>query len=1284
MAGAASEAIDRFYAQQAQQGNGPAVSQVLGAFGLGGGQLDQAANVALGAIPGAAAAGVADPAPLNAALGEAALGALSLPGELVRGGIGATAKAVDAAVPWSDHRLQKLDNQRAFDESMYGGLQITNHPLATTLPKPFAQWVMGQLFDPINLVGAGIPAQALKAGKLARAGLTASELESAALGLGKSPDELLAAFAPQQGRSTKILEALDGLEGGIQDTILGLFKTLPKAAGAIGSKIPLHQEIIGDVSPDLTASVRQSENLTDWATALSKRAYLKQFEGGLTEALAHYKAGGGDFGEIDPSSLPSDLAALFTDQVKAGFGHHVRGLSREREQLEKMFGEVWEARNPGQTFDPTAFAGANELERFTSIADSLGVPHGEINSTVDLLKAVQTQFSDQDWNKFDRIVSAYPSGDILTDNPLDLVLDRVVRDRATMLGIEEPTGLAKAWQTGTALFNEQALQSISYLLTNALGGTAMGALEGVNPFRVGRNLVDNFGTAARGDRVFNSGTKYLASALGLLDEAGNPILPSSVSAEGAGMLNDANPSRLYTGTGLTASQRIGAPALGAGGALLGGASGYVSSPDDATFGETAGNILTGAATGGAAGAAIPTLSKYLLQRFSRGIEDTLRQSAWEVGTRRGVAAHLPDLEAIIQQAYTDGFTPSTTTPGLDIANTPAGQLVNLLRQQGIEPPMLTTSVIGNTPVQVPDWTMIEAMKRHAMSGGTVRNPNGPGAPWLQGLLDAAQPTVTQGVDPQLPLDEMLKAVRELDGMFAPDTLRRVLQDTAGATPESARAAESAWRDLIHGASRQGADLSNTINFDYSQLNNLEEMVRQIVPFSTWAMKSMPFFARHIAENPAILTSALELRRQSSEMRDEQGLTSRVQGSLPMGDDMDQVWSTLLGRPVDTYTNPLRGLVPFSDTFKSIDDLDQIDNPIAKAYKFLTAFGPSAHPAIEFILRSSSLLGADTPTRGLSRTAGPLQGLTSILSINRGRGVNPEAALTEGEGALREALSGQEVTDLADTAAERRIDEIALQKTGKPITSGDPEVAPYLQAKSAKKGPLWDQAVREVFRERGVRSLVGYVSNQLAPSAIVSQEEAGIRQSRAGLLVPQEINTRVRELSQTAPMEKISNEDYRAVQGIIQQLPEDHGIRPEDLQAVLAQPVAANVNWLFSAIYEYQQNKNPEISAYSGTGTPEQRRLQAQLGEYRNLASAIPELQNVPPDQVRAIEQLLEGNTPPGVKGGAATGKLAGQISQRRNQFRAANPDLDGYLNWLAQRNGRGSVDQYIEETAGRR
>jgi hypothetical protein len=1212
-------------------------------------------------------------------LGDTALSALSLPGEAVRGTIGAGAKFIDPG------HLGNLDNEAAFSTAMQRGIEMagpsTPGPagLLSRLPAPVSKFVTSALFDPLNFVGAGIPGRALTAGKLAKAGLTAEDLASAAAGLGRTPEALLADLAPQGGALDRTLNVLNSFEGGTQHLLEQLFQVIPNTAGAVGRQIPFSREVIAGINPDLTANVRQSRDLTDYLTAVGKHSYLKQFAGGLTDAVNQYKALGGDPLQLSPELLPSDLAATLTGQVQAGFDKHVKTLGNDQARVQKMFENLYQGRAQ-QAFPADQFSQiqGGPLEKLTGVLDALQIPHGDINSTVDLLNAVKTQLPDSEWNSFDKTVKSYPQGDLFKDNPLDLTLDRVIRDRAKTLGIEAPSGLRSAIGTGTALFSEQALQSLSYLLTNAGSGTLMGALEGVNPLKVMSNLAANVGSAAKGEPVFTSDARNLANALGLVDQAGSPLLPHDVSAAAAGMLNEATPTAEYTGRGLTASQRIGAPALAAGGGVLGGLSGYVSSPSDATPQESALNTLMGAGLGAAGGAAIPTLSKYLLQRFSRGIEDVLRQSAWELGTRSHLTNSGDQAEQIIRDAFSNGFPTPAPTPGVDVANTPTGQLVDMLRQQGVHPPTVVTGMNGATPLTEPNWQMLEAIK-----SGQFQPQSGQARVWADQLFNAANPVQGPTPTPNMPVEQFLNAVHSLDGMFSPQTLQDALTNTAGVHPDIAANAAKQWQDVIHEASRSGADLSNTIHFDYGNLNNLEEMVKQFVPFSTWTMKAFPFFAKHIAEHPDIMTSALELQHSSDQMRDETGLTSKVQGTLPMGAPMDAVWSMLLGRPVDTYTNPLRGLVPYSDTLKSLDNLDQESSPIAKAYRILTAFGPSANPALEFIARTAGVLGADTPARGLSRLAGPLQGVSALLGANRGEGINPEQSLLTGEAKLRQALSGQQVTDLTKTSAERRVDELALRDTGQPITSGTAAVVPYLQAKTQHVGPVWDAAMRDVSRERGLKSLAGWFSNQINPTAIVSQEEAKIRGARAELLVPQELSTQVRTLNGQNPMAQVDPNTYRQVQQLIQQLPPDSGIKDTDIQTVLSQPVAANVDWLFKAIYEYQQAEHPEMSGYSGgAGTPEARALQNQLAERRNVPASVPELRNIPPDQLEAIQQLAGDykSLPPNLRpSNTIAGKFSSQISQGQDQYRKAHPMLDEYLNWLAARRGKGTVDQFLAE-----
>jgi len=73
----------------------------------------------------------------------------------------------------------------------------------------------------------------------------------------------------------------------------------------------------------------------------------------------------------------------------------------------------------------------------------------------------------------------------------------------------------------------------------------------------------------------------------------------------------------------------------------------------------------------------------------------------------------------------------------------------------------------------------------------------------------------------------------------------------------------------------------------------------------------------------------------------------------------------------------------------------------------------------------------------------------------------------------------------DVATERRLDELALRETGKPISDSGEQAAAYVRAKRTKSGELWDRARGEVELERGVQSLAGFVSQGIRPDAILT-------------------------------------------------------------------------------------------------------------------------------------------------------------------------------------------------------
>jgi hypothetical protein len=472
-------------------------------------------------------------------------------------------------------------------------------------------------------------------------------------------------------------------------------------------------------------------------------------------------------------------------------------------------------------------------------------------------------------------------------------------------------------------------------------------------------------------------------------------------------------------------------------------------------------------------------------------------------------------------------------------------------------------------------------------------------------------------------------------------------------------------------------------------------MKQYTLFSTWMLKAYPFFARHIAERPIIGLSIAKINEESDRIRQQEGLTGRITGAMktPVA---DQIWSALLGRPVESYYNPLRMFIPFADTYRSLSQVgDQAARDDSETGGLNTALNvaetilPSMNPIAGAAIRTLGLRGNDEPAQGYNRWAGPFKGLTAIAGINDGQGINLNAPFIKAEEGLRQALHGERPVNVEEAQVARKIDEMALRNTGQTIGSKSPVVAPYINAKASHKGPQWEAAAAEVAKETGLRSIAGFTSQALAPQALVGAEEKQIRQAKAGTLVKPETTTALAALAanpQTAntplpPDHPIIQELRAATDTLTQQLglPAPPAPALADLEAA----TPARLDTLRKEIFKAQARDNPLLTAYQGGGGSSESALGAQIAKNQNIHAILaddPVWQSLPP---RAQENLLTAvqknlALPPAQQvHSGALGMVTKYVEGRRDLNRKTQPELDQYLTYQQQQHGAGNVKDFL-------
>jgi hypothetical protein len=512
------------------------------------------------------------------------------------------------------------------------------------------------------------------------------------------------------------------------------------------------------------------------------------------------------------------------------------------------------------------------------------------------------------------------------------------------------------------------------------------------------------------------------------------------------------------------------------------------------------------------------------------------------------------------------------------------------------------------------------------------------------------------------------------GLISPQEVEATL-NASGLNPARSRLVASRWESALAEASNEGMDAVSRIHVDYEVLNNADEAIRNAIPFSTWPVKMLPFFGKHLLERPSVLMSLVHLNLLSAWDANEKGLTPRFTGAVPIAGMGDALYSWALGHPVTAYYNPLRGLVPFSDTNKSLENMGTaLENGdyVDAAMQAGGVVGLSPHPLIQYAMRLGS---SEAPAQGMIRQGEPLRGVEAFAGLNQGRGFDLNAAFTESERAVRGLLHGEKPTDIRAANVDRRIDELAVRDTGKSIRSGDPAVAPYIAAKTDPNSGIWKQAAAEVARDKGAQSVVGFGSQILAPQTFLTPEEASIR----GAQVDQRADPQVQQAKTIrdalAQLEAADGsggkatpappEVQQAVAGFIEQQHVQNVSRgiddKDDLASAQRMFRVGSVGAMQKVLDTWAPYPTDLSSGYASGGKPVQSELNKELATWSDPA-AIAAIQGLPPDEQARASQMWQQYQDAPAWAKPRLRKSLNDILGMRDTYRKANPLLDAYMN----------------------
>jgi hypothetical protein len=570
---------------------------------------------------------------------------------------------------------------------------------------------------------------------------------------------------------------------------------------------------------------------------------------------------------------------------------------------------------------------------------------------------------------------------------------------------------------------------------------------------------------------------------------------------------------------------------------------------------------------------------------------------------------------------------------------------------------------------------------------------------LIGAMIHGRPGKTIG---QRTLDDVASMVRSTNGAVNPQVALTYL-NTRGVPQATQDLAAHALDDLFQHYSERGIAASNKFNFDYQDLSPVERVLTQVFPFSTWYLKAVPFFTEQGFKHPVLANLVGAKAETSAQMQDERGLPTRFAGTLP-DQTQSALLSKLIGRPLQAFHDPLSAMFPLAGAAHDIQSA-QFDDQQGGIGQMLSALAGASGLGVNPLISSAAQIAGVTPNSEMGApsnssflrvgnaeggaTALASRGVEAVTGKNPGYYLNPNRgieaiidSIREAGDAVRHGGQGRQVTDPMELAIERRVDELALKQTGKPVGSDDAAVAPYLRAKVSKTGPIWQQAANEVHQERGTQGLLGFVSSDLRPDAILTPEEASIRDAKQGALIEPGMAHQITQAASKDPNgmadPKVVAQVKAAADAVVAQT---GGQMPQAVMDHLATPTNANVAWVSGQIYDWQTEQAPLMQGYGSGGNPEQRRISNEIGMMGHAGEDMtPEQQQaqVAANQARGIARVGTAANP-SLRGTGPLQAAQAIPGQDRAGILAQDPLLAEYLKWRDTNPGKKLEDFLLEK-----
>jgi len=387
---------------------------------------------------------------------------------------------------------------------------------------------------------------------------------------------------------------------------------------------------------------------------------------------------------------------------------------------------------------------------------------------------------------------------------------------------------------------------------------------------------------------------------------------------------------------------------------------------------------------------------------------------------------------------------------------PAGALVGGL-QGLVAPTQVRFFRIVNRAIETGTRTMIW---QDVMSNELARRVDQFAEEAARTLLEPKQRLGQQVIqaDPQA-VDDLVNWLRSTQGQFSVAELdSRLHLASKGLQPQEAQRLVRDWAEHQLEASKAGVKEAHRIHFDYSHMNNLEEWLRQFIPFHKWAVGAIPFYAQRLSEHPALAIMLARLFSGSEKEKEELGLGVRFENSVGVS-GAEWLAQLILGRPGELRVNPSNLLFPFANLSGGVERASRESNPLAAGLDILSSLGFGLSPLAVAPLTAVGALGPDQPLPNLNRLS-PLYGLLP----------GAEAPAESNWQSVVNAITNRQAFEPHRYNTQKRLADRSVEEQGIPIEQ-NPNL---LGALVDSSHPAYTQASEEVLGARGRQSLLNLI------------------------------------------------------------------------------------------------------------------------------------------------------------------------------------------------------------------